>query len=96
MTVLSYLYGMTMDRAINSPGHGNNILYGLNATEKHYLKEKMEIIGKLASNKTSRIGMLPSASKYDPIKTPEQCLHIINNKDRLNGLKVSTKKQNIE
>ena len=27
-----------MDHAINSPGHGNNVFDGLNATVKRYLK----------------------------------------------------------
>ena len=49
-----------MDRAINAPGHGRNVVDGLNATDKCYLKEHMEIIGKLASNYISKIGMLPS------------------------------------
>ena len=36
-----------MDRAINAPGHGNNFVDGLNATEKWYSKEQMEFIGKI-------------------------------------------------
>ena len=31
--------------------------------------------------------MLPSAPKDVSIKLAEQCLHILNNNDRLNGLK---------
>ena len=82
-----------MDRAINSSDHGNNIVDGLNATYKRYLKEQMELIGKLASNDTSKIGMLPSASKDVSVQFADQCIHILNNKDRLNGLKGSTKIQ---
>ena len=52
MTLLSYLYGIIIDREINVPGHGNNIVYGLSATDKRYLKEKIELPGKLASNYT--------------------------------------------
>ena len=48
-------------------------------------------MGKLASNDTTNIGMLPSASKDICIKFSDQCLHILNNKDILNGLKGSTK-----
>ena len=33
MTVLSSSYGIIMDHTINSPGHGNNVADGLNATE---------------------------------------------------------------
>ena len=47
MTVLSYLYGIIMDRAINSYGHGDNDVVGLNATDKHYLRGVMVLIGKL-------------------------------------------------
>ena len=41
MTVLSSSYGITMDRTINAPVHGNNVVYGLNATDTNYLKDKM-------------------------------------------------------
>ena len=51
----------------------------------------MELIGKLSSNDTSEIGMLPSASKYVSIKFEYQCIHILNNKERLNRLKSITK-----
>ena len=91
MTVLSYSYGIIIYRAINAPGHGKNVVDGINATEKRYLKEKMEPLGKLGSKHTTNIGMLPSTSKYVTIKFSDQCLHIINNKDRLNGIKCSTK-----
>ena len=39
-TVLSSSYGIIMDRAINPPGHGKNIVDRLNATYTRYLKEK--------------------------------------------------------
>ena len=63
MTVLSYSHVIIMDRAMDAPGHGNNVADGFNATDKHYLKGEMELIGKLSSNNTTNIGMLPSASK---------------------------------
>ena len=74
-----------MNGAINAPGHGNNVFDGLNAMDKFYLKGEMEVIGKLASNGTSNIGMLPSASKYFYIKFSDQCIHIINNKETFKG-----------
>ena len=55
----------------------------------------MELIGKLASKNTSNIGMHPSASKNISVKFPYQCINIINNKERLNGLKGSTKMKSI-
>ena len=53
----------------------------------------MELIDKLASNDTSKIEILPSASKDVSIKFSENYLHIINNRAILNELKGSTKIQ---
>ena len=41
MTVLSSSYGIIMYHAINAPGHGKNLVGGLNAMYKCYLKEEM-------------------------------------------------------
>ena len=91
MTVLSSLYDIIVDCAINASGHGNIVVYGINTTDKHCLKGEIELMGKLASNDTTNIGMLLSASKYVTLKFADQCLHILNNKEKLNGLKGSTK-----
>ena len=56
----------------------------------------MELIGKLSSNDTSNIGMIPSASNDVFIKFSDQCIQIICNKDRLNGLNARRINQNIE
>ena len=93
MTLLSSSYGIIMDFTINAIIHGNNVVDGLNATNKHYLKGKMELMGKLESKDNTNIKMLPSASKYVSIKFSDQCLHILNNKEILNGIKGSTKMQ---
>ena len=70
-----------------------NIVDGLNATDKPYFKGEREIIAKLETNDTTIIGMLPSVSKYVLIKFVDQCLHIINIIEGLNGLKDSIKMQ---
>ena len=85
-----------MDHAINAPDHLNNVVDGLNVTDKSYFKEQMELIGKLSSNDTSNIGMLPSALKYVSIKFAYQCIYILNNKERLNRHKDITKNQTRE
>ena len=51
----------------------------------------MELIGKLGSNNTKGIGMLPSASKDASIKFEDKCIKNINKKYILNGLKCSKK-----
>ena len=69
---------------MNAPVNGNNVVYGINATDKRYLKGEIELIGKLASNDILKIGVLPIASKAVSIKFADQCIHINNNRDRLN------------
>ena len=69
-----------MDNAIKEHVHGKNIVYGINATDKLYLKEKMKLIGTLSSNNTEKIGMIPSASKDVLVKFSDQFIHMINNK----------------
>ena len=44
MNFLSYLYGIIIYCAINSPVHENNFVDGLNATEKSYLKGKLKLL----------------------------------------------------
>ena len=85
-----------MDFSITAPVHGNDDVDGPNATNKHYLKEQMELLGELATNDASKIGMLPSVSKNISINFPEQYFQIIIDNYRLNGLKGSTRTQNKE
>ena len=94
--MLSSSYGIIMYCAINARVHWKNSVFGINATEKHFLKGKMELTGKLASNDTTNIGMLPSTSTYVSIKFGDQYLHILNNKEIFNGIKVSTRMKNRE
>ena len=54
----------------------------------------MGLMGKLACNDTSNIGMIFSDLKHVSIKFLDQCTHIMNNEERLNELKGSTKLQN--
>ena len=53
----------------------------------------MELIGKLESDNTTKIGMLPCDSEYVPIQFSDKCLHMINNKEGLNGIKGNPKMQ---
>ena len=87
MTVLSTFYGIIIDCAINERYHGTNAVDELNAPEKCSLKQQKELIGAWESIDTSNIEILPSASKHISIKLVDQCIHILNNKERLNSLK---------
>ena len=42
--VLSSSYGIITDFTIDAPGHGNNVVDGINMTEKRYLKGKLNLL----------------------------------------------------
>ena len=66
--MLSSSYSIVFDHAINAPSHEKNVVGGLNAMYKRYLKEEIELISELACNDKSIMGMLPSASNTSPLK----------------------------
>ena len=68
MNMLSSSYVIIMDHTINAPVHGNNVVHGINAMEKRYFRGEMEIIGKLGSNDTTKIGIISCVSKDVSIK----------------------------
>jgi hypothetical protein len=45
LTLLSCVHNVTIDRAVGAPGHGKDIVDGLNAADKRYLIMKMQMIG---------------------------------------------------
>ena len=73
-----------MDCEKNAPGHGNNLVNGINVTKKLCLKGKMELVGHLKTNDKLNIGIITFASKSGSINFSEQCLHIFTHKYQLN------------
>ena len=51
-----------MDREISAPGHGKDVLDGLNAIVKFYLKEKMNRLSNNIIRNCEGLGMLNSDS----------------------------------
>ena len=45
LSVLATTWGITIDRAIGAPGHGKDLVDGLNAVDKVYLRKKMCLVG---------------------------------------------------
>ena len=41
MSVMSQTYSMIIDRGISEPGHGKEVVYGLNAVDKRYIYQLM-------------------------------------------------------
>ena len=54
LSLIATEFDLTMDRAIGAPGHGKDIVDGLNATDKMYLKKQMCMIGTPESNDSQK------------------------------------------
>ena len=45
MNIIALNYNIIIDRAVCAPGHGKSIIDGMNAVDKHYLRQVMDISG---------------------------------------------------
>mmetsp|Transcript_48111 Transcript_48111/g.102792 ORF Transcript_48111/g.102792 Transcript_48111/m.102792 type:complete len:335 (-) Transcript_48111:136-1140(-) len=50
LSILASTYGIVIDRAVGAPGHGKDIVDGLNATDKIFLRKAMCMIGTPEAN----------------------------------------------
>jgi hypothetical protein len=90
-SVLSSEHGFVIDHAVNAPGHGKDIVDGLNATDKNFLKQKMCLVGTPgAQNQETRMeaaAMVDGAAK----SLAEECHRLCTNEERACGVKGGAK-----
>jgi hypothetical protein len=91
LSVLSAQFQIVIDRAIGAPGHGKDIVDGLSATDKQFLRKKMCMIGTPEANDgTSRMAahsMVENASK----SLAEECVRLCSDESRIAGVKSHSK-----
>ena len=66
MSVMSQTYSIIIDRGISAPGHGKEVVYGLNAVDKRYiyqLMSKVQLTGSIRFD--SHIKMHTGTEKKD-------------------------------
>ena len=56
-----------MDRAINAPGHGKNVVDGLNAKDKLYLKGKWNLLINEQITIPQKFGCFPVLQNMSPL-----------------------------
>ena len=66
MSVMSQCYSIIIDSGISAPGHGKEVVYGLNDVDKSYIYQLMSTIQLTGSNRfDSQMQMHTSIQKYD-------------------------------
>ena len=65
MSVMSQCYSVIIDRCISAPGHGKEVVNGLNVVDKRYIYQLMSTVQLPGSNRfDSQIQMHTGNQKY--------------------------------
>lgn len=91
LTLLAVSQSIMIDRAIKAPGHGKDIVDGLNATDKSYLKESMIHTKASPDDKREKRMSPQSMSEDEKMSFAHECLRLCSHPDRLTGVKGQTK-----
>jgi hypothetical protein len=88
LSLLSSLHRIVIDRMIGAPGHGKDIVDGLNATDKRFLAQKMTMIGRPEesnedTNRMAAYSMVEGASN----SLARECARLCSNASRSAGVK---------
>ena len=85
MSVMSQCYSVTIDRGISAPGHGKEVVDGINAVDKRYIYQLMSNVQLPGSNRfNSQIQMHTDDQKYD-VSLAKEFQHHMTKEHRKNG-----------
>ena len=91
LSLLASAYGIVIDRAIGAPGHGKDLIDGMNAVDKRFLQEAMRRLAKAAGDEESN-RMEPSTMVEGEAKSlAAECIRLCSDKSRAEGVKSAGK-----
>jgi hypothetical protein len=87
-SLLSSTHGITIDQAIGAPGHGKDVVEGLNAINKRYLSGNMCLIGATELNDSDKLMQAHAMINGTESKSlAEECKRLCEAKERVSGVK---------
>lgn len=88
LSLLASKYGVTIDRAIGAPGHGKDVVDGLNATDKRYLKKMMCSIAKPEIDEEEGPKMKANSMQGGQlVSLAQECARLCSLQTRVSGVK---------
>jgi hypothetical protein len=90
-SLLSSDHGIVIDQAIGAPGHGKDIVDGINATDKRYLAGKMCLIGTPEANDGPRMMQAASMLENAATSLAAESVRLCTEESRVRGVKGNTK-----
>ena len=82
LSYVSFKYNIKIDRMIGAPDHGKDVVHGINACDKRYLKGKMCIIGTPEADDCSKKMMTHSMIGNEHYRFAEDCNMLCECSDR--------------
>ena len=96
LSVLAVKYTVIIDRSVSAPGHGNSIIDGLNAVDKHYLRKVMYMSSSMYLDDEERIMNAHSMTETASQSFAEECVRLCSQSDHENGVFDSKKNEGKE
>mmetsp|Transcript_39227 Transcript_39227/g.95297 ORF Transcript_39227/g.95297 Transcript_39227/m.95297 type:complete len:477 (-) Transcript_39227:173-1603(-) len=88
LSLLACTYSITIDRAIGAPGHGKEVVDGLNAVDKRYLTVNMRFIHHPEVDDDNQGKMIANTMKGDEkVSLAEECARLCSCESRVDGVK---------
>ena len=76
LNIVALKYNITIDRAVCAPGHGKSIIDGMNAVDKHYLRQIMDISGTTRTdNVETRMSIFSKRNKSE-VSFAKECARL--------------------
>jgi hypothetical protein len=96
LSLLASQKHVVIDRAIGAPGHGKDIVDGLNATDKRFLKGEICLIGSPEANNFAQRMVAHSMVEGASKSLAEECARLCSDEARTSGVKGSMKSEKRE
>jgi hypothetical protein len=85
------LNNVIIDQAVGAPGHGKDVVDGLNATDKRYLKQKMSMVSTPEENDSNNRMSACSMVEEEGKSLAEECARLCSDTSRVAGVKSDAK-----
>ena len=86
MAVISQCYSVIIDRGISAPGHGKEVLYGINTVDKRYIYKSMSNVQLPGSNIFDSKMQIHTGNQNNDVSSTKEFQQHLTKKHRKNGI----------
>ena len=86
MSVISWCYSIKIDRGISAPGHGKEVVDGLNAVDKRYIYQLIYTVQLPGSNIFHSYMKTHTGNQNNDVSLAKEFQHYLKKEHRKNGV----------